>query len=55
MYYVGDDEMSYRDYMLTYEMKAADMEKWHNGILETVTTSIGNTSLMGLDMVLSNG
>lgn len=55
MYYVGDDEMSYRDYMLTYEMRAADMEKWHNDILETVTTAVGDTSKLGLDIVLSNG
>ena len=55
MYYVGDDELSYRDYMITNEMRTADQEKWYNGILETVTTAVGDTSKMNLDLVLSAG
>ena len=55
MYYVGDDELSYRDYMITNEMRSADQEKWYNGILETVTTAVGDTSKMNLGLVLSAG
>jgi len=53
MYYVGDDELTYRDYMITSEMRAADQEEWYNGVLETVTTEIKDTSRLKLDMILS--
>ena len=55
MYYVGDTELSYRDYMITNEMRTADQEKWYEGILETVKTTVGDTSKMDLDKVLSLG
>lgn len=55
MYYVGDDDMTYRDYMITNEMRAADQEEWYNGVLEPVTTAVGDTSKMNLDLVLSAG
>lgn len=55
MYYVGDTELSYRDYMITNEMRTNDQEEWYNGILEAVTTSVGNTSKLNLDIVLSAG
>ncbi len=53
MYYVGDDDMSYRDYMITNEMRAADQEKWYQGILEPITTAVKDTSKLKLDIVLS--
>lgn len=55
MYYVGADQMTYRDYMITNEMRAADQEKWYNGVLESVTTAVKDTSKMNLDIVLSAG
>lgn len=53
MYYVGDDEMTYRDYMITNEMRAADQEAWYNGVLEEVKTELKDTSRLKLDMILS--
>lgn len=53
MYYVGDDELSYRDYMISEEMRAADQEEWYNGVLETVTTAQGDISKLTLDLVIS--
>ncbi len=53
MYYVGDSELSYRDYMITNEMRAADQETWYNGVLEPITTSVGNTSKLRLDLVMN--
>ena len=55
MYYVGDDELSYRDYMITNELRAADQEEWYQGVLKPITTSIEDTSKMKLDLVLSAG
>ena len=53
MYYVGTDELTYRDYMITTEMRAADQEEWYNGILEPVTAALGDTSKMKLDLIIS--
>lgn len=53
MYYVGDDALSYRDFMITEEMRAEDQDEWYQGILETVTTSTGDTSKLKLDLVIS--
>lgn len=53
MYYVGDDELTYRDYMISNELREADMEKWHNGLKDTITTSVADLSKMDLDMVIN--
>lgn len=55
MYYVGDSDITYRDYMITNEMREADQAKWYEESLKDITTSIGDTSKMALDMVLSAG
>ena len=55
MYYVGDDDLSYRDYMITNEMRAADQEEWYNSTVEPITTAVGDISKMNLDLVLSAG
>ncbi len=44
MYYVGDDELTYRDHMITSELRAQDLEKWFNGIVEAVTYTDGDLS-----------
>jgi len=55
MYYVGADETTYRDYMITNEMRTADQEEWYQGVLEPITTAVKDTSKMQLDIVLSAG
>lgn len=53
MYYVGDSEMTYRNYMVTEEMRAADFEAWYKELTDSVTATLGDTSKMNLDLVLS--
>ena len=53
MYYVGDDELSYRDYMIENEMRDAAQEEWYKGIIDPVTGTLADTSKMTLDLVLS--
>lgn len=55
MYYVGDDELTYRDYMIQNEMRDADQEEWYTGIIDPVTTAVGDTSRMSLDLILASG
>ena len=53
MYYAGDDELSYRDYMLTNEMREAAMEEWYNGVISSVNYVPGNLSKVETGLTLS--
>ncbi len=54
MYYVGDGELTYRDYMISEDLRAADIEKWHEGILKDVTSKLENAKRLNLDLILAN-
>ena len=54
MYYVGDDEMTYRDYMITNELAQADQTAWYDGLMEAVTATVGDLNKIKLDLVLSS-
>lgn len=51
MYYVGEGDLTYRDYMIKNELIAADMEKWHTGIIDGTTFVEGDTEYIKLDMI----
>ncbi len=52
MYYVGDDELSYRDLLIKDTMLNEDMEEWYSSILDSVTATLADTSKMKLDLTL---
>lgn len=54
MFYVGDDDLTYRDYMISEDLRAADMEEWQEGITKNVTITTGNTKRLNLDAVLAH-
>ena len=49
MYYVGDDEMTYRDYMIENTLRANDMEKWYTELAEAMPKSLKNTSRLNME------
>ena len=53
MFYVGDDEMTYRDYMISEDLREADITKWHEDLLKPVTIKTENTKRLNMDVVLS--
>lgn len=53
MYYVGDDELSYRDYMITNELLDADLEAWYNNIVDAVTVVEGDLSRIKTGLILA--
>lgn len=53
MYFTGYSELSYRDQMITDEMKTADIEAWQDECLENATASTGNLKYTALDLVIS--
>lgn len=55
MYYVDAEELSYRDTMITDDLKSADFEKWHESIVKDVTITGKDTSRLDRDKVLSSG
>jgi hypothetical protein len=54
MYFVGDSETSFRDYIITSVIRSEDMEKWNDGLVEKTTLDVLTTKHLELDMVLSH-
>ena len=54
MYYVGDDELTYRDHMILSDMKEEALDAWYHGITDAVTLTVLNTSRLNLDRVLES-
>ncbi len=55
MYYVGDADINYRDYMIDNELRTHDMEEWYEGLTEGIEPVVGDTSRLKLDRIISNG
>ncbi len=53
MYYVGENDMTYRDYMISEELRADEQQAWYDALLEKVTTKQGDISKLKLDMTIS--
>ena len=51
MYYVGDDELTNRDYQITQKLIENDMKAWEDGILGAVTATLGKDSRINKDLV----
>ena len=52
MYYVGDDEMTYRDSMIKDEIMTETVSNWYNDILATADITEKDTSLLNKDIIL---
>lgn len=53
MYYVGDDELSYRDSMIREEIVTETINTWYDGILATGEVIEKDTSLLNRNITLS--
>ncbi|MBQ8359926.1 MAG: peptidylprolyl isomerase [Oscillospiraceae bacterium] len=53
MYYVGDDEMTYRDSMIFDEIQSETISTWYDGILSTGKVEEKDTSYLNKDIVLA--
>lgn len=53
MYFVGNTEMNYRDYIITNVMRKEDIQKWHDDLLAAAVLTEVNLEFCELDMVLS--
>ena len=55
MYFVGDSEQSYRDYMITNQLRSEDMTAWETEMTESVELVENNTGKIKTDIVLGAG
>ena len=55
MYFVGDSEQSYRDYMITNQLRNEDMSAWETEIIEAAQMTLKNTGKIKSDLVLNLG
>ena len=55
MYFVGDSDLTYRDYLITNELKSADMTAWYSALMDAVATSDGDTQYIDMDLILNRG
>lgn len=53
MYFVDTAGQTYRDYQIENELRSSDMEAWYSALLENYTVTMGDTSYMRKDIVLS--
>ena len=54
MYYVGDSETSYRDHMITEDLRSTDTTEWNSALVEAMTVTEGNTKYLTTDVILAN-
>lgn len=53
MYFVGDADQNYRDYLIENDLRTADMDEWYTSLVEAVSTTDGDTRYIRTDLVLS--
>lgn len=54
MYYVGDTDYTYRDYLIQNELRSADLSAWYTETVEAVSVTEGSTKYISKDLVLSS-
>lgn len=52
MYYVSDDEVTYREMLIERTMKDADYSEWYNAIIDAYTPNFENIELANYDYVI---
>ena len=55
MYFVGDSDITYRDYQIKTQLQNEEMNSWYNGLREAMTVVEGSTKYMSKDIILGNG
>ena len=54
MYFVGNTDLTYRDYQIQNDLRSADMEAWYTGLVNAVTVTDGKTDYINTDLVLGS-
>ena len=54
MYFCGQTEQTYRDYMIESTLRSADMNEWYTALIDALNTEMGDTQYIHTDLVLSS-
>ena len=54
MYFAGDAETNYRDYLIEEDLRASDLETWYTSAIEAMPITNGETKYLNMDLVLSS-
>ena len=52
MYYVGNSETTFRDYMVSADMREADITSWYEGLVASAEFEVKNLTLVNMAIVL---
>ena len=53
MFYSGDSETTYRDYLISEELAGNDYDAWYNGLVDAVTVTENSFKYISMDLTLS--
>ena len=53
MYFVGNSDVIYRDYLIENDLRDADMNSWYEALVADITTQLGDTKYLSTDLVLT--
>ena len=54
MYFVGNSQQNYRDYLIENELRSTDLNTWYTEIVAAMTQTEGNTKYVRQDLVLGS-
>ena len=55
MYFSGESDVLYRDFLIENDLRDAALEEWYHALVESYTSELGSTKYMNTDLVLSSG
>lgn len=55
MYFVGDASLNYRDYLITNDLRTADMDEWYTALMDSTATTDGSTRYIRTNLILNRG
>ena len=53
MYFSGDADQNYRDYLIESDLRSGDTEEWYNGLVDAATMTEGDTRYVRTDLILN--
>lgn len=55
LYFIGRTEQSYRDYLITNDLRSKTMEEWYQGIIDPIQAEVLDLSKIRTDLILQSG
>jgi len=55
MYYCGESDTTYRDFMIENDLRSTDISDWYTGLLENTVVTEGDTSYVNTGIIMNSG